>query len=327
MELFAAAFEPSIRPELSRHVEAALARDIVGQVDVLERVLISLLAGGHVLLEGVPGLAKTRLVRSLARALHADFRRIQFTPDLLPSDIVGTMVLRRDGTGFGVARGPIFANIVLADEVNRAPAKVQSALLEAMEERQVTLGGRTLELPDPFMVLATQNPLEQQGTYPLAEAQLDRFLMKLRVTYPPYDDEVLILRRAAEGDAERGSPVATTDDVLEARASVARVRVDDRIIRYAVALARATREPAGAGLSELGELLECGASPRAAIGLVTSARAMAWMRGRPFVLPEDVKALVPDVFRHRLMLTYKAETQGVDSDAVLERILDSVPIP
>ena len=257
-----------------------------------------------------------------------DFRRIQFTPDLLPSDLLGTLVLQPDGSGFAVSRGPIFANVVLADEVNRAPAKVQSALLEAMEERQVTLGGRTLALPEPFLVMATQNPLEHQGTYPLAEAQLDRFLMMLRIGYPRRDEETRILRRAADGTIlPPATPVATAEEVLEARRSAAEVVVEQALLDYVVALIRATREPATVGLAELEGLVSWGASPRAGIGLITAARARAWLDGRTFTLPEDVKALASDVLRHRLVLTYEAAARGVEADEILEAVLDHVPVP
>lgn len=315
-------------PPFARRVAGAIQDVIVGQDDVVQKVLVALLAGGHVLLEGVPGLAKTLLVRTLAQSLQADFRRIQFTPDLLPSDLLGTLVLQPNGDGFAVSRGPIFAHIVLADEVNRAPAKVQSALLEAMEERQVTLGGRTLELPDPFLVLATQNPLEHQGTYPLAEAQLDRFLMMLRIAYPRREEEARILRRAADGRVALPSiPVATAEEVLEARRATAEVRVGEDLLDYVLGIIRATREPATVGLAELGGLVSWGASPRAGIGLITAARARAWLDGREFTLPEDVKALAADVLRHRLVLTYEAAARGVEADEILEAVLEHVPVP
>jgi MoxR-like ATPase len=315
-------------PPFARRVASAIQDVIVGQDEVVQKVLVALLAGGHVLLEGVPGLAKTLLVRTLANSLRADFRRIQFTPDLLPSDLLGTLVLQPNGNGFAVSRGPIFAHVVLADEVNRAPAKVQSALLEAMEEGQVTLSGRTMQLPEPFLVLATQNPLEHQGTYPLAEAQLDRFLMMLRIRYPRREEEARILRRAAEGGAvPPAAPVATAEEVLEARRATAEVVVEQPLLDYVVALVRATREPATVGLAELEGLVSWGASPRAGIGLITAARARAWLDGRSFTLPEDVKALAADVMRHRLVLTYEAAARGVDADDILEALLDHVPVP
>lgn len=313
---------------LGDRLEAALRRKVVGHDGVVERLLMALLCGGHVLLEGVPGLAKTLLVRTLAGALQADFRRIQFTPDLLPSDLLGSLVFRQDRGVFTISKGPLFANVVLADEVNRAPAKVQSALLEAMEERSVTLGGRTLPLPDPFLVLATENPLEHQGTYPLAEAQLDRFMMMLRVDYPSQTEEVAILRGVRErSDGPGAGPVATAEELLRARRVVADIHADDRLLEYVVALVRGTRDPALAGLPELEGLVACGASPRAGIWLVEAARARAALAGRDYALPEDVKALAPDVLRHRLVLTFEAHAGAVDADEVIARILDTVPVP
>jgi MoxR-like ATPase len=300
---------------------------VVGQSGVLHRLLVALLAGGHVLLEGVPGLAKTLLARSLAEAVDASFRRIQFTPDLLPSDILGGMVFQEETRTFVPAPGPIFANFVLADEINRAPPKVQSALLEAMEEGQVTLGGESFPLRQPFMVLATQNPLEHHGTYPLAEAQVDRFMMHLRLGYPGKSEEREILRLAANPPELKVEPVLSARELMEARGAIRQVHVDARIQDYLVELVNATRDPAGAGIPELGDLLSMGASPRAGIALQAGARARAFLEGRSFVLPEDVKALAPDVLRHRLVLTYEAEAQGVSGDQVLERVLSSVPIP
>ncbi len=300
---------------------------VVGQSGVLHRLLVALLAGGHVLLEGVPGLAKTLLARSLAEAVDASFRRIQFTPDLLPSDILGGMVFQEETRTFVPAPGPIFANFVLADEINRAPPKVQSALLEAMEEGQVTLGGESFPLRQPFMVLATQNPLEHHGTYPLAEAQVDRFMMHLRLGYPGKSEEREILRLAANPPELEVEPVLSARELMEARGAIRQVHVDARIQDYLVELVNATRDPGGAGIPELGDLLSMGASPRAGIALQAGARARAFLEGRSFVLPEDVKALAPDVLRHRLVLTYEAEAQGVSEDQVLERVLSSVPIP
>ncbi|MEQ8329999.1 MAG: AAA family ATPase [Longimicrobiales bacterium] len=307
-------------------VSHAVQQRVVGQDRVVERLVVALLAGGHVLLEGVPGLAKTLVVRSLASALAVDFRRIQFTPDLLPSDVVGTVVFRPDRGDFVASKGPVFANLVLADELNRAPAKVQSALLEAMEEEQVTLGGRTLALPDPFMVLATENPVEQQGTYPLAEAQLDRFMMMLRVGYPGADDERSILRASLRPAPAPIPRVATADDVRAARADVGRVLVDDALVAYVTRLIRATRDPASVGLGDLEPLLELGASPRAGVDLLAAARALAWVRGRDFAVPDDVKAVAVDVLAHRLILTYEAAARGVDAGAVVDRVLASVAL-
>lgn len=294
---------------------------------MVERLLVALLAGGHVLLEGVPGLAKTLLARTLAGSLDVEFRRIQFTPDLLPSDVVGTVVFRPDRGDFVVSRGPIFANLVLADELNRAPAKVQSALLEAMEEEQVTLGGRTLPLPDPFMVLATENPVEQQGTYPLAEAQLDRFMMLVRVGYPDADDERTILQASLQPSPMALESVGSAADVLAAREAVRSVHVDPSLVQYVSDVVRATRNVGGAGLEELGPLLELGASPRAGVDLLGAARALAHVRGRAYVVPDDVKELAPDVLAHRLVLTYEAPAAGVGPLDVIRRVLDSVPLP
>jgi MoxR-like ATPase len=289
--------------------------------------LVALLAGGHVLLEGVPGLAKTLLARTLAEAMDASFRRIQFTPDLLPSDILGGMVFQEETRTFVPAPGPIFANFILADEINRAPPKVQSALLEAMEEGQVTLGGESFPLRQPFIVLATQNPLEHHGTYPLAEAQVDRFFMHLNLGYPNRSEEREILRLATTPPQGQVDPVLSAKELLEAREAMEEVHVDARIQDYLVELLFATREPAEAGLPELEPLITMGASPRAGIALQAGARARAFLEGRSFVLPEDIKALAPDVLRHRLLLSFEAEAKGLGPDEVLEKILSSVPIP
>ncbi len=320
---------PDLTPRLSLHtrIEGAVRRRVVGQSAVLDRLLVALLAGGHVLLEGVPGLAKTLLARTLAEAMDASFRRIQFTPDLLPSDILGGMVFQEETRTFVPAPGPIFANFILADEINRAPPKVQSALLEAMEEGQVTLGGESFPLRQPFIVLATQNPLEHHGTYPLAEAQVDRFFMHLNLDYPDKSEEREILRLAADPPEGRVDPVVSAKELLEAREAMAEVHVDARIQDYLVELLFATREPGEAGIPELEPLLTMGASPRAGIALQAGARARAFLAGRSFVLPEDIKALAPDVLRHRLFLSFEAEAKGLGPDEVLEKILSSVPIP
>ncbi|MFQ5537736.1 MAG: AAA family ATPase [Gemmatimonadota bacterium] len=308
-------------------VASAVGRRVVGQEVLVRRLLVALLAQGHVLLEGVPGLAKTLIVRSLAASLDVDFRRIQFTPDILPSDVVGTLVFRPDRGVFVVSRGPVFANIILVDELNRAPAKVQSALLEAMEERQVTLGGRTMTLPEPFMVLATENPVEQQGTYPLAEAQLDRFMMLLRVDYPSRDDEHRILEAAVGGQRQPIHPVATCADLMDVRRAVGEVKVAATLSRYVVDLVRATRDPASVGLPELEGTVQLGGSPRAGVNLLAAARANAFLENRAFVLPEDVKELAGDVLSHRILLTYEAAARGIDSRDVVESILAAVPVP
>ncbi|HEX9052816.1 MAG TPA: AAA family ATPase [Anaeromyxobacter sp.] len=311
-------------------VEALLAETgkvVVGQRDLVERVLIGLVAGGHVLLEGVPGLAKTLAVRTIADAVDCAFSRIQFTPDLLPADVVGTQVWDPRSQTFSVRKGPVFANVVLADEVNRAPAKVQSALLEAMQERQVTLGDQTFPLPDPFIVLATQNPIEHEGTYPLPEAQVDRFMLKVKVGYPTREEERLILDRMAVPEAPRASRVVGRQDLAAARATLHRIHVDDRVKDYVVNLVLATRDPRGHGLPELAGLVEFGASPRASIFLLLAAKAHALLRRRAFVTPEDVKAVAHDVLRHRLTLTYEAEAEEVGPEAVISKVLDRIEVP
>jgi len=304
-----------------------IATVVVGQRYLIDRLLIGLLANGHVLLEGVPGLAKTLSVKSLAQALHASFHRLQFTPDLLPADLIGTLVYSpRDGA-FTTKKGPIFAQIILADEINRAPAKVQSALLEAMQERQVTIGEETHVLPEPFLVLATQNPIEQEGTYPLPEAQVDRFMLKLRIGYPSREEERQILDRMATTAAPRAiAPVVSTAEVLAARALVDQVYVDDKIKEYIVDLVLATRDPKAFQL-DLGPLIEYGASPRATLALALAGRAHAFLAGRGYVTPQDVKSIAPDVLRHRIVPSYEAEAEEVDADDLVQRVLDGVPVP
>jgi MoxR-like ATPase len=304
-----------------------VGRRVVGQEYMIERLLISLLTGGHVLLEGVPGLAKTLTVRTLAETIDTTFQRIQFTPDLLPADVLGTQVFDQSTGTFSIKKGPIFANIVLADEINRAPAKVQAALLEAMQEKQVTLGGETFKLDEPFLVLATQNPIEQEGTYPLPEAQVDRFMLKLRVGYPSRDEEKEIMRRMAGGDPITVQHVASPVAIMEARHRIADLYMDERIVDYIVEIVHATREPAESGLKDLGPLIEFGASPRATIALAQASRAHAFLRGRTFVTPDDVKAIAPDVLRHRVLTTYEAEAEEVTSDAIVARILSTIESP
>ena len=304
-----------------------VAKRVVGQDAMVERLIISLLTGGHVLLEGVPGLAKTLTVRTLAETVHTTFSRIQFTPDLLPADVVGTQIYDQSTGKFSVKKGPIFANIVLADEINRAPAKVQAALLEAMQEKQVTIGGTTYKLDEPFLVLATQNPIEQEGTYPLPEAQVDRFMLKLRVGYPSREEEKEIMRRMAGGAAIVVETVANPTAIMAARKRIAELFLDARIVDYIVDLVHATRAPADFKLADLVPLIEFGASPRATIALAQSSRAHAFLRGREFVSPDDVKAMAPDVLRHRVLLTYEAEAESVTSDQVVQRVLDAVPSP
>jgi len=304
-----------------------VGRRVVGQEYMIERLLIGLLTGGHVLLEGVPGLAKTLTVRTLAETIDTTFQRIQFTPDLLPADVVGTQVFDQSTGSFSVKKGPIFANIVLADEINRAPAKVQAALLEAMQEKQVTLGGQTFTLDEPFLVLATQNPIEQEGTYPLPEAQVDRFMLKLRVGYPSRDEEKEIMRRMAGGEPIPVQHVASPAAIMEARHRIADLYMDERIVDYIVEIVHATREPAEARLDDLVPLIEFGASPRATIALAQASRAHAFLRGRTFVTPDDVKAIAPDVLRHRVLTTYEAEAEEVTSDDVVSRILSTIESP
>ncbi len=310
-----------------QRVGKEVGRRIVGQDVMVERLLIGMLTGGHILLEGVPGLAKTLAVRTLAEIIHASFSRIQFTPDLLPADVIGTMVFDQKTQDFYVKKGPLFANIILADEINRAPAKVQAALLEAMQEKQVTIGGTTFTLEEPFLVLATQNPIESEGTYPLPEAQLDRFMLKVRVGYPTRDEEKEVLLRMSSGHAIAIQRLLTPETILEARRVIADLYMDQKVVDYIVDLVRATRDPASVGLSDLRPLIAFGGSPRASISLAQAARAHAFLRGRNYVVPEDVRALAPDVLRHRVVLTFEAEAEDMSSDAVVSRILDAVKVP
>ena len=306
---------------LAQALTREVAKRVVGQEVMVERLLIGLLTGGHILLEGVPGLAKTLAVRTVAESLRMAFSRIQFTPDLLPADVIGTMIYDQRTQEFFPKKGPLFANLVLADEINRAPAKVQSALLEAMQEKQVTIGGET------FLVLATQNPIEQEGTYPLPEAQLDRFMLKVRVGYPTRDAEKEIVGRMASGrpiDVER---IADGDGVLAARSAIAELFMDQKVVDYIVDVVRGTREPQAVGLPELKPLIAFGASPRASIYLAQAARAHAYLRGRAYVVPEDVKAMACDVLRHRVLLTFEAEAEDLDADRVVAKILEAVSVP
>jgi MoxR-like ATPase len=307
---------------------AEIRRVIVGQDNLLRKMLVGLLCNGHILLEGVPGLAKTTAVASLARAIRTKFQRIQFTPDLLPADIVGTLVFQPKDGAFAIKKGPIFANLILADEINRAPAKVQSALLEAMQERQVTIGDQTFALEEPFLVLATQNPIEQEGTYPLPEAQVDRFMLKLLVEYPNREEERTILDRMAH---QRGlphvEPVMDPREVFAARAVLDEIYMDDKVKDYIVALVHATRSPENFGLKAVSEWIEYGASPRATIFLALGARAMAFLAGRGYVTPQDVKDIAPDVLRHRVIVSYEAEAEEKTSDDVVRYVLDHVEVP
>jgi MoxR-like ATPase len=300
---------------------------VVGQEAMIERLLVGILTGGHILLEGVPGLAKTLAVRTLAEVIRTTFQRIQFTPDLLPADIIGTMVFDQRTGEFRPKRGPLFTNILLADEINRAPAKVQAALLEAMQEKQVTIGSETHALDEPFLVLATQNPIEQEGTYPLPEAQLDRFMLKVFVGYPNRDDEKEILWRMAGGQDIPVSRVADPEEILAIRRTIAELYMDQKIVDYIVDVVRATREPQSIGLHEVRPLIAYGASPRASIYLAQAARAHAFLRGRAYVVPEDIKAMAPDVLRHRVLLTFEAEAEDITSDGVIHKILEAVDVP
>jgi MoxR-like ATPase len=312
---------------LARSLTREVAKRVVGQEQMIEGLLVGLLTGGHILLEGVPGLAKTLAVRTVAECLRITFSRIQFTPDLLPADVIGTMVFDQRSQEFYAKKGPLFANLVLADEINRAPAKVQSALLEAMQEKQVTIGGETFYLGEPFLVLATQNPIEHEGTYPLPEAQLDRFMLKVRVDYPTRDAEKEIVGRMASGRPIEVERVADADDVLAARSAIAELFMDQKVVDYIVDVVRATREPHAVGLPELKPLVAFGASPRASLYLAQAARAHAYLRGRAYVIPEDVKAMAFDVLRHRVLLTFEAEAEDVNADAVIAKILEAVGVP
>ena len=307
---------------------AEISRAIVGQRYMVERLLIGLLGGGHVLLEGVPGLAKTLTVSSLARAIGTRFQRIQFTPDLLPADLLGTLVYNQKEGNFFIKKGPIFANIILADEINRSPAKVQSALLESMQERQVTIGDTTFPLEEPFLVLATQNPIEQEGTYPLPEAQVDRFMMKIKVGYPSREEELEIMRRQARtGDKTALRAVVTPEQILSARRVLNELYIDKRVEQYIVDLVVASREPEQYRLSKLAPLIEYGASPRASIYLNLAARAHAFLHHRAYVTPEDVRSIAMDVMRHRIAITYEAEAEDVTSENIVQRILETVEVP
>ena len=300
---------------------------IVGQKQLVENLLIGLLANGHILLEGVPGLAKTLAINTLASAVGGKFSRIQFTPDLLPADVLGTMIYSQKSEQFQIRRGPVFANFVLADEINRSPAKVQSALLEAMQERQVTIGDETFRLPEPFLVMATQNPIEQEGTYPLPEAQLDRFMLKVVVSYPKKEEEKLILRMNNSGEFPKASQVLKPEDIIRAREIVREVYMDEKIERYIVDLVYATRTPAEYGLAELSGLIAYGASPRASISLAAASKAYAFIKRRGYVIPEDVRAVCHEVLRHRIGLTYEAEAENVTTDAIIDKIVNFVEVP
>ena len=311
---------------LMEQVLFEVKRVVVGQDRFLERVMVALLAQGHLLVEGVPGLAKTLTVKTLAQVLEGQFKRIQFTPDLVPADLVGTRIYNQKTGDFSTALGPVFANLLLADEINRAPAKVQSALLEAMQERQVTIAGETHRLPDPFLVMATQNPIETEGTYPLPEAQVDRFMMKVLVDYPSDEEELVIVQRVI-GPPAVVSPMATTEQLGALQKECRKVYIDPSILQYAVRLVSATRTPAQHGLKDLARWLSYGVSPRATINLAEGARALAMMRGRSYVLPQDMADLVPDVLRHRIALSYEALSEGLTADAIVAQVMAAVALP
>ncbi|MCH7973666.1 MAG: AAA family ATPase [Bacteroidetes bacterium] len=304
-----------------------IGKVIVGQKDMVEKLIIGLLGNGHVLLEGVPGLAKTLAIKSLSSAMEAKFQRIQFTPDLLPADLIGTMIYNQKDGEFTIKKGPIFANFILADEINRAPAKVQSALLEAMQEKQITIGAETFKLKEPFIVLATQNPIEQEGTYPLPEAQIDRFMLKVKITYPNKEEELLILRKNVASDFPQINPVVKTEDILNARKVLQEVYIDEKIEKYILDIVFATRNPKEYGLDNLSELINYGASPRASIYLALGAKAMAFIRRRGYVIPEDVRGICQDVLRHRIAVTYEAEAEDITSENMIEEILNKIEVP
>jgi MoxR-like ATPase len=304
-----------------------LGKVIIGQSRMVDRLLIGILTRGHVLLEGVPGLAKTLAVSTLAKVIDTGFKRIQFTPDLLPADLIGTMIFNQKTGEFVAKKGPLFSNIILADEINRAPAKVQSALLEAMQERQVTIGEQTYKLEEPFLVLATQNPIEQEGTYPLPEAQVDRFMMKLKIVYPSREEEKQILSRMGKGDVPEVSKVISVDRILAARNIVSEIYMDPKVEDYIVNIVYASREPQSVGLGDLKGLISYGASPRATLFLTRAARAHAFIRGRGYVTPEDVKSVGLDILRHRIIVTYEAEAENITSEDIVQKIFDSVEVP
>jgi MoxR-like ATPase len=308
-------------------LQAEIGKVIVGQKHMVERLLVGLLSNGHILLEGVPGLAKTLSIKTLAAAVNAKFQRIQFTPDLLPADLIGTMVFNQKESTFQVKKGPIFANFILADEINRSPAKVQSALLEAMQERQVTIGEQTFKLPEPFLVLATQNPIEQEGTYPLPEAQVDRFMLKVKIGYPSKEEELLIMRSNVNGSSSTINTVIEPKDILRARSVVNEIYMDEKIERYILDIVFATRSPKDYNLDRLSSLISYGASPRASINLALGAKAYAFIKRRGYVIPEDVRAISLDVLRHRVAVTYEAEAEDVTSEQLVQEVLNKIEVP
>lgn len=315
------------KSEFVNLVTKGMDQTIIGQKHLIDSLLIALLSNGHVLLEGVPGLAKTLAIKTLSQIVDAKYSRIQFTPDLLPADVIGTMVYSAQKEQFQVKRGPVFANFVLADEINRAPAKVQSALLEAMQERQVTIGSKTFPLDDPFLVMATQNPIEQEGTYPLPEAQVDRFLLKVIIGYPTKEEEKVIIRQNISREYKEVKPLLKPEEIIEAQKVVEQIYLDEKIERYIVDIVFATRFPADYNLNDLVDIISFGASPRASISLAKASRAYAFLRGRGYVIPEDVRAVCHDVLRHRIGLTYEAEANNISADEVVSDILDQVEVP
>ena len=315
------------RSHLIESLRTGMHQAIVGQSHLIDSLLIGLLSGGHILLEGLPGLAKTLAIKTLSQLISADYKRIQFTPDLLPADVVGTLMYSQKQEDFSVKKGPIFSNFILADEINRTPAKVQSALLEAMQEHQVTIGDETFKLPNPFLVMATQNPIEQEGTYPLPEAQVDRFMLKVLISYPKKEEEAQIIRQQIRPESQQIRPVVSITDILELRRLAAEVYIDEKIERYIVDIVFATRQPADYGLENFKSFISFGASPRASINLALAARSYALMKGRGYVIPEDVRAVCYDVLRHRIGLSYEAEAQDLTSDELIKEILNRVEVP
>ena len=315
------------RSHLIESLRTGMHQAIVGQSHLIDSLLIGLLSGGHILLEGLPGLAKTLAIKTLSQLISADYKRIQFTPDLLPADVVGTLMYSQKQEDFSVKKGPIFSNFILADEINRAPAKVQSALLEAMQEHQVTIGDETFKLPNPFLVMATQNPIEQEGTYPLPEAQVARFMLKVLISYPKKEEEAQIIRQQIRPESQQIRPVVSIADILELRRLAAEVYIDEKIERYIVDIVFATRQPADYGLENFKSFISFGASPRASINLALAARSYALMKGRGYVIPEDVRAVCYDVLRHRIGLSYEAEAQDLTSDELIKEILNRVEVP
>jgi len=315
------------KSEFVERINNAMAGTIIGQKEIIDRLLIAMLCNGHVLVEGVPGLAKTLIVKTLAAAIDAQFSRIQFTPDLLPSDLIGTMVLNPKSGEFTTRQGPIFANIILADEINRSPSKVQSALLEAMQEHRVTISKETHRLPEPFMVMATQNPIEQEGTYPLPEAAIDRFMLKVKITYPRKEEEVRIIDTALIGQEPRVEKVVTPQEIMDTHGLINQIYIDEKLKRYIVDLANATRQPEEYGLHDIKGLIQFGASPRASIYLAQAARGHAFIRRRGYVTPDDIKSIGLDVLRHRIILTYEAEAEEQTAEAVIQKVFDAIEVP